>query len=144
MRYIPGGRKRRSSPKRSVASYISERQRRSARGRRRINREVIPYTFLSTVQVVTSAHIDTVNLTQVATNNSLPFKGRVGGVAGVSESMLSACEAVCVCKRKRALQGGMGLEFATQYNPSPSQGPLASLSPLKGEELNRRQLGLFR
>jgi hypothetical protein len=33
-----------------------------------------------------------------------PARVRIG-VAGVSGSMLPACEAVCVCKRKRALQG---------------------------------------
>ena len=36
-----------------------------------------------------------------------PAKGRVGGEAGVSASMLAACRTVARCNGQRALQGGL-------------------------------------
>ena len=78
------------------------------------------------------------------TPSSLPFKGRDGGEAGNSRSMLRADRAASRYDETRALQGGMGSATIDQHSrPIPlalGQGPASgypfSSSPSKGEEEN--------
>ncbi len=81
---------------------------------------------------------------KAATTSSLPFKGRDGGEAGNSRSMLRADRAASRYDETRALQGGMGSATIDQRSrPIPlalGQGLASSYpvptSPLKGEEKN--------